>query len=718
MRIKKISIVILLVLAAGLMACLAACSGEARLEKPQSLRIEDETLYWDAVENAEGYIVEVDGKQYETKTNAFSVFTIAINSREYAFRIQAYGDLRGVYDNSEWSETLTYIPQIAEGWGFRLTQDGSGYEVGAIDAEQIKGKLVIPPSYNGIPFTCIRSQGFMGCKNLTGVLIADSVKSIGVEAFAGCSSLVRVRCPQIAEMGNYAFENCVSLRIIQLPQNMETLPLSVLNGCSSLSELDLPEGLKTISHYALGFCPSLKAVKVPSTVTEISPLFVGGSTGIESLTVSEGNTIYRSENNCVIRIEDDELVAGCCASTIPASVKSIGGYAFAYCKDLTEITIPGNVKSIGEAAFRDCEELRTVIIEDGVEKLGEEDSEYGIFYNAGVESIDISASVNYIAGGLTATCQSLKSLKVDEANSTYRSEGNCIIGRGDTGDVVVAGCAASVIPQGVTQIGNYAFCGIPVTEIQIPEGVETIGEYAFTQTLLSSVKFPSTLKKIGYGAFQKCGNLISVVFSEGLEEIEGCAFGECGMAYRFIAIPKSVKIIGWYAFDQCIGLTVILPASVENVGEGAFQEAIIYTDSPKEVPAGWYQGEPGALGIGDNGKWGMTCTVVYDCVFGYDDGIPYVKTFTLKKEEGWDGKLQPSNVMLLAIGGQIIAPQRVGYIFKGWALEENGEIVCGAEDHIQTVVSGEKYFLQVTLQLEFLTETKHGTVLYAVWEKE
>lgn len=177
-------------------------------------------------------------------------------------------------------------------------------------------------------------------------------------------------------------------------------------------------------------------------------------------------------------------------------------------------------------------------------------------------------------------------------------------------------------------------------------------------------------------------------------------------------------VLGWYAFDQCIGLTVILPASVEKVGAGAFQEAIIYTDSPKEVPAGWYQGEPGALGIGDNRKWGMTCTVVYDCVFGYDDGIPYVKTFTLKKEEGWDGKLQPSNVMLLAIGVQIIAPQRAGYIFKGWALEENGEIVCGVEDHIQTVVSGEKYFLQVTLQLEFLTETKHGTVLYAVWEKE
>lgn len=715
MRIKKISIVFFLALAAGLMACLAACSGEARLEKPQSLRIEDEALRWDAVENAEGYIVEADGKQYETQSNAFSVFTIAIYSREYEFRVQAYGELRGAYDNSEWSETLTYIPQIAEEWGFRLTQDGSGYEVSAVDAEQIKGKLVIPSSYNGIPFTRILPQGFMGCKNLTGVLIADSVKSIGTEAFAECRSLVRVGCPRTAEIGNYAFANCVSLRHILLPQNIETLPQSVLNGCSSLSELDLPEGLRTISHYALGFCPSLKEVRVPSTVTEISPLFVSGSTGIESLTVAEGNTIYRSENNCVIRIEDDELVAGCCESIIPESVKLIGEYAFAYCKDLTEIVIPGNIKSVGKAAFTECEDLRAVIIEDGVEKLGEADSDYGIFCNAGVESIKISASVNYIAGGLTATCKSLKSLKVDEANPTYRSEGNCIIGRGDTGDVLVAGCAASVIPQGVTQIGNYAFYGIPVTEIQIAEGAETIGEYAFAQSSLSSAEFPSTLKTIGFGAFRKCGNLTSVVFPDGLEEIGACAFDQCGMAYRFIAIPKSVKIIGSSAFDNCIGLTVILPASVEKVGAEAFREAVIYTDSPKEVPAGWYRGEPGLPGIGDNSKWQMYCNVVYDCAFGYDDGVPYVKTFTLKKEE--DG-VHPSNVMLGAIGGQIIAPRRAGYIFKGWALEENGEIVCGVEDRIQTVVSGGKYSLQVTLQLKFLTEIKHGTVLYAVWEKE
>ena len=258
---------------------------------------------------------------------------------------------------------------------------------------------------------------------------------------------------------------------------------------------------------------------------------------------------------------------------------------------------------------------------------------------------------------------------------------------------MVAGCSASVIPQGVTQIGNYAFA----------------------QSSLSSAEFPSTLKKIGFGAFRKCGNLTSVVFPDGLEEIGSCAFDQCGMAYRFIAIPKSVKIIGSSAFDKCIGLTVILPASVEKVGAEAFREAVIYTDSPKEVPAGWYRGEPGLPGIGDNRKWQMYCNVVYDCAFGYDDGVPYVKTFTLKKEE--DG-VHPSNVMLGAIGGQIIAPRRAGYVFKGWALEENGEIVCGVEDRIQTVVSGEKYSLQVTLQLKFLTETKHGTVLYAVWEKE
>ena len=48
------------------------------------------------------------------------------------------------------------------------------------------------------------------------------------------------------------------------------------------------------------------------------------------------------------------------ALTIPASVTSIGRYAFYRCTGLTSIAIPVGVTSIGEAAFFGCTGLKKV----------------------------------------------------------------------------------------------------------------------------------------------------------------------------------------------------------------------------------------------------------------------------------------------------------------------------------------------------------------------
>ncbi|MCI8325697.1 MAG: leucine-rich repeat domain-containing protein, partial [Clostridia bacterium] len=42
---------------------------------------------------------------------------------------------------------------------------------------------------------------------------------------------------------------------------------------------------------------------------------------------------------------------------IPASVTSIGSYAFWYCSSLTSIEIPASVTSIGDRAFSGCSRL-------------------------------------------------------------------------------------------------------------------------------------------------------------------------------------------------------------------------------------------------------------------------------------------------------------------------------------------------------------------------
>jgi hypothetical protein len=61
---------------------------------------------------------------------------------------------------------------------------------------------------------------------------------------------------------------------------------------------------------------------------------------------------------------------------------------------------------------------------------------------------------------------------------------------------------------------------------------------------------------MGNSAFYGCKTLVDVTLQEGLEEIDGCAFGYCTNLPR-IKIPKSVKKIGKSAFVGCKNLQTI-----------------------------------------------------------------------------------------------------------------------------------------------------------------
>ncbi|MBQ8190694.1 MAG: leucine-rich repeat domain-containing protein [Bacteroidaceae bacterium] len=65
------------------------------------------------------------------------------------------------------------------------------------------------------------------------------------------------------------------------------------------------------------------------------------------------------------------------------------------------------------------------------------------------------------------------------------------------------------LPEGMTSIGEYAFRGTQIWNIDIPSTVTSIGQYAFANTRLRSIDFPenSQLKTIGYSAFYQCTSL-------------------------------------------------------------------------------------------------------------------------------------------------------------------------------------------------------------------
>ena len=148
----------------------------------------------------------------------------------------------------------------------------------------------------------------------------------------------------------------------------------------------------------------------------------------------------------------------------------------------------------------------------------------------------------------------------------------------------------------VSAIGESCFAGmICLRSVHIPEGVTQIGDYAFECcSALQKVYFPYSLKSIGGGAFSGCECLMLADLQEGLETIGNGAFLYCSSLVQ-LELPETLTSVGDFAFAGCEALASVrfagdrvtalpdrvfygctslsrlrLPESVSSVGKRAF----------------------------------------------------------------------------------------------------------------------------------------------------
>ena len=107
-----------------------------------------------------------------------------------------------------------------------------------------------------------------------------------------------------------------------------------------------------------------------------------------------------------------------------------------------------------------------------------------------------------------------------------------------------------------------------IKKIFIAEGVTSIGDWAFCGCEnLKSVKIPGSVNTIR-GAFGDCKSLKTVTIPNGVGEIDG--FCDC-TSLTSVTIPSSVFWIRGRAFSGCTSLkSVIIPEKVRFVGERVF----------------------------------------------------------------------------------------------------------------------------------------------------
>ena len=228
---------------------------------------------------------------------------------------------------------------------------------------------------------------------------------------------------------------------------------------------------------------------------------------------------------------------------IPNSVTKIGAKAFSGCLNLRDINIPNSVTKIGESAFKGCCSLTSIFIPNCVTEIGQ-----FVFKDC---------------------------FNLTEFNSKLASEdGRCLIVDKKIIAFAPAGLTEYIIPNGVVEIGKYAFSYCSnLRSIDIPNGVTEIGDFAFNGCFnLTSVTIPNSVIKIGEYAFSGCQNLISVSIPNSVTKIGKYAFSDC-FNLRSIDIPNGVTEIEDFAFNRCFNLTsVTIPNSVIKIGEYAFSD--------------------------------------------------------------------------------------------------------------------------------------------------
>lgn len=136
--------------------------------------------------------------------------------------------------------------------------------------ESATGELVIPGQYNGQNVVRIGDFAFDNCMDLTKVVIPEGVTDIGESAFEGCMALKSVDFPEsLKTIGAYAFFCCDSLESVQLFPNVTSIGEYAFCECVSLKSVNIPSSLLSISDGTFAECGSLETISINKTLKSI-----------------------------------------------------------------------------------------------------------------------------------------------------------------------------------------------------------------------------------------------------------------------------------------------------------------------------------------------------------------------------------------------------------------------------------------------------------------
>ena len=457
---------------------------------------------------------------------------------------------------------------------------------------------------NGV--TSIGKHAFQYCTGLTSIDIPNSVTIIDESAFCECSGLTTVTIGNgVTSIAEYAFWRCTSLESINIPNGVTSIEQQTFYKCTSLTSITIPNSVTSIGDFSFGYC-GLTSIDIPNSVTSIEEQAFWCCSDLTSVTIGNGvesieyGVFYKctSLTSITCYAEDvpetgDEVFYNIDQSKVTLSVpySSVEAYkatepwsGFNIATLAVEIDIDGIYYSLNPET-QEAEVIKhpdgykgdivipSTVTFDKVDYSVTSIAEEAFMYCAGLTSITLPKSVTSIGHLALYGCTGLTGIVVDAENPVYDSRDNCNAIIETASGKLIQGCKGTVIPNGVTSIGQYAFAICTgLTSIDIPNSVVSIGYYAFSGcTGLTTIEFPNSVASIEAHAFTGCEGLTSIGLPNSLKNIGDGAFSICS-GLTSIDIPGSVTSIGARAFFSCTGLTSVIchAESVPKTGADVF----------------------------------------------------------------------------------------------------------------------------------------------------
>ena len=456
----------------------------------------------------------------------------------------------------------------------------------------------------------------------------------------------------VTSIGDVAFNSCTGLTGVTIPAGVRSIGGGAFGGCTGLTGVTIPASVTSIGDSAFYQCTCLGgSVTIPAGVTTIGRCAFGGCTNLAAINVDAGNASFASVDGVLFDHSKSTLLAFPNAKessyTIPASVTSIGNYAFAYCTSLTGVTIPAGVTSIGNYAFYGCTSLTGVTIPASVRSIGD-----SAFYG----------------------CTSLAAITVDAGNTCFASVDGVLFDNGKS--------------------TLLAYPNAKGTSYRIPTGITSIGEYAFDGcTSLTSVMIPVGVTSIGYRAFDGCTGLTSVYFDGDEPSTIGIYAFHTNTTTTLYYNSNYTDYPATIDSQSCVGKTAYAVTVDPGITNG-----MVTSSAENGIP-----GETITLTVAPASGYALktlTCTsnnatITGNSYFTMPDAAvtvsaAFAKVYTVAFDKNGGGTAaSPASATVIDGGTAALPttnPTRTGYTFAGWNTAANGS---GTAFTVSTPVTGD-----------------------------